>query len=449
MPGVSIVVENLSKRYRIGQIQKLHRSRSDIIGDFVTRPIQNLGRLRRLSNFTANGNNSQDVIWALKDVSFEVETGEVLGIVGRNGAGKTTLLRILSRITEPTEGHAQIRGRVGHLLEIGTGFHPELTGRENVYLNGAVLGMTRKEIRGKFDEIISFAEVERFVDTPMKRFSTGMAARLAFSVAAHLEPEILLVDEVLSVGDASFQQKCLGKMDVAAKEGRTVLFVSHNMATLTRLCTRAIWIEGGRIKLTGSPGEVVGEYLSSGEGLEAAWIHPPDHCSDRDLRLTSARVLNFDDQATAVVPFNEQLKLEIAYEVIEALPYGSVSGRLTDSHGNVVLTSFDTDTNEWAGRVRLPGRYLSVCNVPADLLRPGRYHLTVGSRIQLVQRDARVRNIVSNHENVLAFGISEVGYPMDMDRPGIVTPPLEWDVKCIDERWRPVSDLETSLRSLP
>ncbi|MCZ6785782.1 MAG: ABC transporter ATP-binding protein, partial [Planctomycetota bacterium] len=216
--------------------------------------------------------------WALRDLSFSVERGEALGIIGHNGAGKSTLLKLMSGIMEPTRGSLDVSGRLSALIEVGAGFHPDLTGRENVYLNGTILGMRRAEIRRKFDQIVAFSGLEEFIDTPVKRYSSGMRVRLAFAVAAHLEPEILLVDEVLAVGDVAFQNKCLGKMDEASRSSRTILFVSHNMGMMTRLCTRAIWIDGGQIRLSGSPTEVVAEYLSSAEGISAAWTHPSAHC---------------------------------------------------------------------------------------------------------------------------------------------------------------------------
>ncbi len=257
MSASVIRVENLGKLYRIGSPRRRQDTLRDSIADFLRSP------LRYLRSVGPPGAKAQpDQIWALKDVCFEVKRGEVVGIIGRNGAGKTTLLKILSRITEPTEGYAEIRGRVGSLLEVGTGFHPELTGRENIYLNGAIIGMKKAEIDRKFDEIVAFAEIEKFLDTPVKRYSSGMYVRLAFAVAAHLEPEILLVDEVLAVGDAAFQKKCLGKMGDVAKEGRTVLFVSHNMAAVQNLCRRSLLLNDGQVVLDGSTDRVVMKYLS-------------------------------------------------------------------------------------------------------------------------------------------------------------------------------------------
>jgi len=254
MTDVVIHAENLSKQYRIGE-----RERYLALRDVLTRALAAPARMFRARK-PAEPNGNRSHIWALKDVCFEIWQGEVVGIIGRNGAGKTTLLKILARVTKPTRGFAEVRGRMGSLLEVGTGFHPELTGRENVFLNGAILGMSKLEIRRKFDEIVSFAEVEKFIDTPVKHYSTGMQTRLAFAVAAHLEPEILLVDEVLSVGDIQFQKKCLGKMGDVAKEGRTILFVSHQMNQIRRLCQRVIWIDQSEVRTAGPTGQVVAAY---------------------------------------------------------------------------------------------------------------------------------------------------------------------------------------------
>jgi lipopolysaccharide transport system ATP-binding protein len=263
MSDVAISVQNLSKRYLIGR-QSVQRERYTSLRDVITREVKNFGRkaTELIRGEQIIQGDDVEEFWALRSVSFEVEKGEVLGIIGRNGAGKSTLLKILSRITEPTEGYIKIRGRAASLLEVGTGFHPELTGRENIFLNGAVLGMRRADIKRKFDEIVAFAEVEKFLDTPVKRYSSGMYLRLAFAVAAHLEPEILFVDEILAVGDAEFQKKCLGKIDeVSKREGRTVLFVSHNMGAMASLCPTVIWLEGGQVRRQGAAREVVNEYL--------------------------------------------------------------------------------------------------------------------------------------------------------------------------------------------
>ncbi len=256
MSDIAIRAENLGKQYRIGKRERYHTLR-DTLTDTVTAPFRWLRNGR-----STNGNGAPDHIWALKDVSFEIKRGEVVGIIGRNGAGKSTLLKVLSRITEPAKGHAEIHGRVGSLLEVGTGFHPELTGRENIYLNGAILGMRKAEIARKFDEIVAFAEIETFLDTPVKHYSSGMYTRLAFAVAAHMDTDILLVDEVLAVGDAEFQRKCLGKMEAVGRDGRTVIFVSHFMPTVRALCARVILLGAGRIELDGPAADVIDRYLS-------------------------------------------------------------------------------------------------------------------------------------------------------------------------------------------
>jgi len=268
MNEIAIRVADLGKKYHIGARQPKYRTLRESMKDALQAPFRRAAKL--LKGQATGAAELDDVIWALRDISFEVHRGDVVGIIGRNGAGKSTLLKILSRITDPTEGFAEIAGRVGCLLEVGTGFHPELTGRENVFLNGSILGMTKREIERKFDEIVSFAEVDRFLDTPVKHYSSGMHVRLAFAVAAHLEPEILLIDEVLSVGDVGFQKKCLGKMDSIAGEGRTVLFVSHNLGAIANLCRSAMWIDEGRIAARGSADETIKSYLESMSGDGAA-----------------------------------------------------------------------------------------------------------------------------------------------------------------------------------
>lgn len=309
-----IKVNNLSKRYRIGTTEKGYKTFREAIVDGVMAPIRNFKRLNRLTKFD-DRQSPEDIIWALKDVSFEVKEGEVLGIIGRNGAGKTTLLKILSRITEPTNGFAEIRGRVSSLLEVGTGFHPELTGRENIFLNGAILGMRKKEIEKKFDEIVSFAEIEKFVDTPVKRYSSGMSVRLAFAIAAHLEPEILLVDEVLAVGDIGFQKKCLGKMGEVAKGGRTVLFVSHNMGAIRSLCESAVWLDNGQIVKSGTSDEVVRDYEEHQLKRfdESSYIvkRNPEEVKNKDFYFSGVEMLNAKGKQTNIFRYNEKLILVV------------------------------------------------------------------------------------------------------------------------------------------
>ncbi|HEY0084154.1 MAG TPA: polysaccharide ABC transporter ATP-binding protein, partial [Pyrinomonadaceae bacterium] len=304
-----IKVEGLGKRYRIGAQQSPYGSLRETLAGAVRAPLRLLQRA---------SSDAQSTFWAVKDVSFEVQPGEVVGIIGRNGAGKSTLLKLLSRITEPTTGRIELYGRVGSLLEVGTGFHPELSGRENIYLNGAILGMSRTEIARKFDEIVAFAEVERFIDTPVKHYSSGMYLRLAFAVAAHLEPEILIVDEVLAVGDSAFQKKCLNKMQDVGQEGRTVIFVSHNMPAVTRLCPRAIMLGQGQILADGPTPKVIHMYLDSGLGMAAAreWPESSNAPGDDFVRLRAVRVRDGQGEVSETMEIRQPVTIEIEYEVL-------------------------------------------------------------------------------------------------------------------------------------
>lgn len=433
MSDVAITVNKLGKLYRMGERERYHMLRDALTGLFTgpfkwrcngRQPISN----GNVSSATSGSKSedcdfqSQQHIWALKDVSFEIKRGEVIGIIGCNGAGKSTLLKILSRITEPTEGEARIYGRIGSLLEVGTGFHAELTGRENIYLNGTILGMKKTEIDRKFDEIVSFAEVENFLDTPVKRYSSGMYTRLAFSVAAHLEPEILVVDEVLAVGDAAFQKKCLGKIGEVAKKERTVFFVSHNMGSIAQLCTRVLWIHEGRLRLIGSGPDVIGAYLSFGTKANAFWTNSCRNAGVVGIDIRTARVLDEAGELSGAIPFGQPLRVEIGYEVVTAIRNLAILCRLTDAQGTVLWTSWDTDATDWNGGLRQPARYSSICRVPGGWLRPGRYLLSIGT----ITNGAV---LLDYHENVLAFEISEVGYRLNASRLGVVTPLFEWDIK--------------------
>jgi len=312
MNDTIIKVDNLSKRYRIGVQDVIHDSLIASIFSWVKSPISNFRRVQKLSKF--NGEDGQDIIWALKDISFNVKKGEIIGIIGRNGAGKSTLLKILSRIVEPTDGQASVYGRVASLLEIGTGFHRELSGRENIYLNGTILGMTKNEIKENFDEIVEFSEIGKFLDTPVKRYSSGMYVRLAFAVAAHLNPEILIVDEVLAVGDAAFQKKCLGKMSETAKSGRTVLFVSHNMHTIQDLCDRTILLEDGKVALDGDTSEVIKHYLQP-EMMKTGESDLTDDFRSRKspgkLRAKAIRILDKNNEICSTYEINDPINIEL------------------------------------------------------------------------------------------------------------------------------------------
>ena len=367
-------------------------------------------------------------------MSFDVEQGEVVGIIGRNGAGKSTLLKILSRITEPTAGYADIRGRMATLLEVGTGFHPELTGRENVFLNGAILGMQRPEIQRKFSEIVAFSEIEKFIDTPVKHYSSGMSLRLAFSVAAHLEPEILLIDEVLAVGDVSFQRKCVGKINDVAKEGRTILFVSHNMAAVNRLCERVLWVHDGLLHRSGDPGEIIREYLAEGSSFvgEYVWEGGLSNPGVDVLKIDAMRVRNSNGTVSSGISANETFRVEIDYRLMDTLPASRIGFVVSTPDGTVAFDAFDSDVERFAS-TRSPGRYTNVCEVPGQLLAPGRYVLSLVAGIPGVSS-------LASHEGALTIEVNDIGVVgsnVPGGRRGVFRPNLAWDVVRRDSAVRP------------
>jgi len=375
MADVAIKAEGLGKRYRIGALREAYHTLRDAIVRAVKAPGRLLSRLGR--------GGERDTIWALKDVSFEVGRGEVVGVIGRNGAGKSTLLKILSRITKPTEGRAEIRGRVGSLLEVGTGFHPELTGRENIFLNGSILGMRRREIRSKFDEIVAFAEIEKFIDTPVKRYSSGMSVRLAFAVAAHLDPEILLVDEVLAVGDAAFQKKCLGKMGDVAKEGRTVLFVSHNMGAVQRLCSRVQLIDQGHLILDAATHTAVNKYMSLMEShaSEGDLSELPREKVEygRELRLTRVVVVDKEGRARTSLALGAELRVLVEFECLKNVAGASIIVGIDTAQGDAVTTV----ASEEAGTLcdcRAGDRVKSIVHFSGLILNTGRFVVRAGAR---------------------------------------------------------------------
>jgi lipopolysaccharide transport system ATP-binding protein len=368
---------------------------------------------------------------ALKDVSFDVMKGDVVGIIGRNGAGKSTLLKILSRITEPSKGEIDLYGRVGSLLEVGTGFHPELTGRENVYLNGHILGMRKKEIDREFDAIVDFSGVERFLDTPVKRYSSGMYVRLAFSVAAHLNPEILIVDEVLAVGDVGFQRKCLGKMEDVSRTGRTVLFVSHSMPIITRLCPKAILLKDGRVAAHGDSTEITRLYfeVDGGSSAHREWHSPEDAPGDSCARLRSVRVTNVDGEITDSVDVSEEFRIAVEYwnQTDELRP--TVSIQLVNDQGLTLFVSNDFSNQQWWNQPRRPGVVAATCTIPPHLLSEGQFSVVVAlctydpDHVHAFERDA------------VSFQVKD---SVDVDRirekytkqwPGLVRPRLSWQVK--------------------
>ena len=373
MSDIAIRVENLSKQYKIGVAKYRHDTLRDQLAD----------GLKVLFRRNGRPHPGKDTIWALKDVSFEVREGEVVGIIGRNGAGKSTLLKILSRITEPTSGYAKIHGRVGSLLEVGTGFHPELTGRENIYLNGAILGMKKAEIERKFDEIVAFAEMEKFIDTPVKRYSSGMYVRLAFAVAAHLEPEILVVDEVLAVGDAAFQKKCLGKMHNVAREGRTVLFVSHNLGAVTQLCTSALLLCQGRLVAEGPTKEIIDQYLTDlsepkhKPGLEQA----AEREGDGRLRFMAAYLQNQADEITNTPIAGQSVDIVLDFVSNEDLSHVQLMLTIYNQFG-IAVTHCNIDSSGQRFHIS-KGEWYALCRIPKLPLPSGTYRIAVAAEDDL------------------------------------------------------------------
>jgi lipopolysaccharide transport system ATP-binding protein len=424
MSDYAIQVVGLGKEYQLGGDSSNYRTLRDTISDTLTWPVRLLrGQLR----------NRAEKIWALRDVSFEVKPGHVLGVIGRNGAGKSTLLKILSRVTEPTAGYAEIRGRVGSLLEVGTGFHPELSGRENIYLNGAVLGMKRREIARKFDEIVEFSGVSKFIDTAVKHYSSGMYLRLAFSVAAHLEPEILVVDEVLAVGDAEFQRKCLGKMSDVAEAGRTVLFVSHNMSAILRLTEESIVLDRGQLVYRAPTRQAVDYYMSSGlsQSGERIWSDDEVPADAAPFKPISMRVRDPKGNVAETVQSRQPLEFEIEYELAQPIQGLRVGLYLQSLRGEVILTSFDTDEPKQYDKygTRAAGHYVSRAALPPNFLNEGQYLLGVNAS------SFRVRRYFSD-ERALAFTVDAMGAPgMQWPEPrqGFVRPQLDWKIEQLEK----------------
>ncbi len=419
---LSILVQGIGKRYKIGASQQ----RADTLRDMITAQAQRIGSSLRGKRDRAN---ESDQIWALRDVSFEVKRGQALGIIGRNGAGKSTLLKVLSRVTDPTEGYGEMRGRVGSLLEVGTGFHPELTGRENIFLNGAILGMHKKEIEARFDEIVAFSEVEKFIDTPVKRYSSGMYLRLAFAVAAHLEPEILVVDEVLAVGDADFQRKCLGKMGDVANSGRTVLFVSHNMSAILRLTQDSIVLDKGKVILNAPSSEAVDFYLNRGLSKvgERFWEGEEVPASSAPFRPLAIRILDKLGQVSDSVRSVDPIQIEIDYELTEDVTGLRVGFYLFTTRGEPIFTSFDIDSEELFKEFtsRPKGVYTSRCTIPSNTLNEGRFLLGVNASSYGIRR-------YFQDDQALSFSVDASGAPgthWPEARPGPVRPVLGWEIE--------------------
>ena len=434
MRPFALSVQGVSKRYRLG---------SGVAGRY------SYGRLTETISGAFRGSVSRKTvdeeerfIWALRDVSFEVREGEVVGIIGRNGAGKTTLLKILSRITHPTEGRVEVKGRVGALLEVGTGFHPELSGRENIFLNGAILGMRRAEIERQFDEIVDFAEVERFLETPVKRYSSGMYVRLAFAVAAHMQPELLIVDEVLAVGDANFQKKCLGRMAEVGSTGRTVLFVSHNTQAVLRLCQRVILLDKGGLLEDGNPREVIAKYLNSGlgSGARRVWDNPEAAPGDEVIRLGSVSVRDNSREVTEEIDIRSPVTVEVEYWQLsnddDNRP--SVNLHFYNEEGLALFVSNDFNNKEWWRTPRKRGLVQSACTIPGNFLAEGRISVMVAvstynpTRVHAMERDAVVFQVVdrTSGDGVRGEFVNEW--------PGVVRPMLEWKAGFVPGRDAPV-----------
>jgi len=430
MRNLAIRVENLSKLYKIGARINRHDTLRDHVMHGLKSFVSRNGHASAVGDSPSSVVGRSDTIWALKDVSFEIKQGETVGFIGRNGAGKSTLLKILSRVTQPTRGYAEIHGRVGSLLEVGTGFHPELTGRENVYLNGAILGMRKVEIERKFDEIVDFSGVEKFLDTPVKRYSSGMHVRLAFAVAAHLETEILIVDEVLAVGDAEFQKKCLNKMQSVGNQGRTVLFVSHNMLAVTRLCKRAILLQQGGVLQDGFPHQVASTYSNSVANVTGVreWLDPTRAPRGDVTRLRAVRVRTDDGRITDSVDIRQPIGIEMEFEVLKPGYVLMPALHFYNEEGIRVFPSHDVDP-AWRKRPRPKGCYRSTVWIPGNFLSEGVLSVTASiDALNPLNHQFYEDNILSFHVLDSCDGESARG-DWGGKLEGAVRPLLKWSTQ--------------------
>ncbi len=436
MSETVISVRNLYKEYKLGVIGHgtLHKDLQSWWARVSGKEDPN-----SLISSHHNKETEERSFLALKEISFKVNKGEILGIIGKNGAGKSTLLKIISRITTPTKGEIKIKGRVGSLLEVGTGFHPELTGRENIFLNGAILGMNKKEIKSKIDGIIDFAGIERHIDTPVKRYSSGMYVRLAFSVAAHLDPEILIVDEVLAVGDADFQKKCVGKMkDISEGQGRTVLFVSHNMAAIRKLCSRTILLEKGSLKKNGNTNEIVNEYLRSGllsgNGV-IRWNNDEDSPGNDIVKLKEIKITQGRGKITDRVDISEDVKIHLVYNLLKDKENIFTAIRLKSQNGNIVFSSGDmpgatSSNSSWYGKKRMKGIYQTICTIPGDFLNDTSYYISIH-----INKDVKKEYIYL--EDCLNFRVIDTGRMRKVFTGGWigeVRPLLKWETGKISKK---------------
>ncbi|NII24099.1 ABC transporter ATP-binding protein [Pseudoflavitalea sp. X16] len=423
MSTIAIRADNISKLYRLGQIgtgtlsHDLNRWWSRLRGK--EDPYLRLGE----ENYRDKGGG--EWVWVLKDVSFEVKQGEVLGIIGKNGAGKSTLLKLLSRVTTPSTGRIRANGRIASLLEVGTGFHPELTGRENIFLNGAILGMTKTEIKRKFDEIVDFSGVERYIDTPVKRYSSGMYVRLAFAVAAHLEPEILIIDEVLAVGDAEFQNKCLGKMqEVSKNDGRTVLFVSHNMGAIKNLCPQTLFLERGKVTMLGETGDVIGRYLSGDAEIDRCRVWEKDFPGGKDIRLHAIKILDEQSSIENNLTSASTIQVVIEYEILNSVKDLRVVVNFLTFDGEEIFSSSDFNY-QGKGRIREAGMYTSILTIPPDFLNMSRYYVSVDIDIPRTESFVTGESVGFSIDELIK---NELGITIAKKPSGIIHPVLNWNV---------------------
>lgn len=420
----ALTTENLGKAYTIGHMRRV-RTRN--LREALASGSRSL--VQRLCHPLSSNRELFDIeeFWALRDISLTVQPGERVGLIGRNGAGKSTLLKILSRITEPTAGRARLRGRISALLQVGTGFHPELTGRENIYLNGAVLGMSRREIQQKFDEIIAFSEIEQFLDTPVKRYSSGMYVRLAFAVAAHLDPEVLLVDEVLAVGDIAFQKKCLGRMNTVADEGRTILFVSHNMAAISRLCSRVVLLDNGRIVRDGESEAVIQEYFAQADHSSGLFVLPPENRPG--AQIEEIGIVNDEGRFCASVKVHRDFALHLRFRVHEKLEQSRVALFVLTQDGTTVFSTMHTDADPDQTRTLLPGSYRARIRIPAHYLNVGTYSLNAQIN---GRRPGHGQAVLDRAQQGLNFRVEQtatISLEANTARPGVVTPILPWSLE--------------------
>jgi len=434
MSNLALKMDGVSKLYQLGEVgtgtlsHDLNRWWSRVRGK--EDPFASIGAVNNREQA------GDDFVWALKDINFEVNQGEIVGIIGRNGAGKSTLLKLLSRVTGPSEGAIHVNGKIASLLEVGTGFHPELTGRENIYLNGAILGMSRKEIRSKFDEIVDFSGCGKYIDTPVKRYSSGMHVRLAFAVAAHLEPDILIVDEVLAVGDVEFQQKCIDKMDQKSnKEGKTILFVSHNMTAIRQLCPRSVLLEAGSIHSVGPTDEIISNYLSLNRAKSGSIVNFEQQDTD-EIQLVKASVKPLENKDRTIIRTEDAVSVEIHYKVKQPISNLRVILRLINQSGIEVFDS--SDYLFWpAGKARGIGEYNSVCSIPGNLLNKGTYFIELTF-------DVPSNRLLLKPNEMLTFVIAEQSYDQTgvtydqvgavVAPAGVIHPKLEWDVEMTEEK---------------